>query len=284
MRKQKRCCNASSKNCVTESLDSHPLGALISQLEDDQGSVCIRQLGQHRFLTFGNNVEQSCCNTARPHRLEHAYTQAMMLGLLLQPATHSALILGLGGGSLVRALRQALPAIELTAVESRQTVLDAARDWFHLGNRDPLLHLVCDDAGKFLERGDEHFDLILADLYLEDGINPVQNSRDFLTLCREQLSSQGILLLNHWCSEFRDSQLARERLHEVFGEQLLYLHVQGGNVIAFAFHGHLPVLERKTFFEAAQMFGLLLDIPLNRLARNFWRQNSEPLKLGRFRR
>lgn len=253
-------------------------------MQDDQGAICVYQLGQHRFLTFGNTVEQSCCNIAQPHRLEHVYTQAMMLGLPLQPTTGSALVLGLGGGGLVRALRHAHPRLAITAIESRRAVLEAARHWFCIDTSDPALTLVCEDAAKFLETTETAFDLVFADLYLSEGVNPLQNSHDFLTRCREHLNSDGILLLNHWCSEFRDSQAAREALAEVFGDQVLYLHVQGGNVIAFAFQDDLPDLDRKPFLEAALKLGQRLDIPLHKLARNFWRQNSEALKVGRFRR
>jgi hypothetical protein len=35
-------------------------------------------------------------------------------------------------------------------------------------------------------------------------------------------------------------------------------------------------------FAQAQNLGNQLDIPLQALARNFWRQNAQPLKIGRF--
>jgi len=269
---------------VSETPNNHPLGALIARTEDDQGVVCIRQLGQHRFLTFGNAVEQSCFNISQPYRLEHVYTQAMMLGLLLQPASHSALVLGLGGGSLVRALRHALPPLDITAIESRQSVLHMAQHWFGIEPGDPALTLVCQDAAEFLELNTNTYDLILADLYLSEGVNPLQNTRDFIEGCKKHLNAHGILILNHWCSEFRDSQVAREALQKAFGQQILQLHVQGGNVLSYALNGPLPNLQRKALLESALLLGRALDIPLHKLARNFWRQNSEPLKLGRFRR
>jgi spermidine synthase len=264
--------------------DNHPLGVLVARTEDDQGAVCVRQAGHHRFLTFDNAVEQSCFNTARPYRLEHAYTQAMMLGLLLVPASDSAVVLGLGGGSLVRALRHARPDMDIAAIESRRAVLDAARLWFGIDEHDPSHQLVCQDAEEFLAERRGSFDLVFADLYHAEGASPLHNAPAFLDRCRAHLSAQGVLLLNHWCSEFRDSLLAREALQQVFGDSLLYLHVQGGNVIAFAFADQLPDLDRKRFIDDALALGRTLDIPLHRLARNFWRQNSEPLKLGRFGR
>ncbi|BAN68624.1 spermidine synthase [endosymbiont of unidentified scaly snail isolate Monju] len=261
----------------------HPLGRIVARREDACGPVEVRELGQHRFLTFGNVVEQSCCNTAQPWRLEHVYTQAMMLGLLLRPDPGSALILGLGGGSLVRALRHAAPDLRLAAVESRQAVIELAIEWFGVDPGDPQLRLHCADAADFVAGTQERFDLIFADLYLAEGVNPVQTRLDFLEHTRERLARHGLLLLNAWCSEFRDARETHQALDAVFGEFRLALHVQGGNSIIFAFRDHLPVVDRNRLFSSAQAMGLRLDIPLQRLARTLWRQNAQALRSGRYR-
>jgi len=269
---------------VAETTDKpHPLGRIVARREDGCGPVEVRELGQHRFLTFGNMVEQSCCNTARPWRLEHVYTQAMMLGLLLRPDPGSALILGLGGGSLVRALRHAAPELGLTTVEHRQTVIDLAIEWFGVDPEDPQLRLHCADAADFVAGTQERFDLIFADLYLAEGAHPVQTRIDFLDHTRERLARHGLLLLNAWCSEFRDAQATHQALDTVFGESRLALHVQGGNSIIFAFRDHLPEVDRNCLFSSAQTLGQHLDIPLQRLARNLWRQNAQALRSRRYR-
>lgn len=251
-------------------------------MSDDQGAICVRQLGQHRFLTFGNAVEQSCLNILKPYRLEHVYTQAMLLGLLLQREPRSALILGLGGGSLVRALQRARPQLDITAIESRQGVIDLALEWFELSSNDAHLSLVCADAEEFLARGEpDRYDLMFADLYQAEGVHADQNTSEFLALCHERLNEEGLLLLNQWSSEYRDSVLAREALHSVFGSGVAHLQVQGGNVIAFAFKSGIPRLDSKRLFTDALAFGQTLEIPLHTLARNFTRQNRAALRLQR---
>lgn len=265
------------------SAPSHPLGELVACTRDNEGAVAVYQKDGYRYLTFGNAVEQSCIDLAQPYRLEHVYTQAMMLGLALRPDAARSLLLGLGGGSLARALHQVRSRMHIDAVELRQAVIDVARDHFGLAH-NRRLHLHCCDARDFVRDHSNRYDLLMLDLYLADGVHPAQTEREFLQLCRQRLDEQGILLANHWCSEFRDSQRAQAAMSEVFGERVLYLHVQGGNTIAFGFAGALPALRRDAFFELAQRLGLQLDIPLHKLARNFWRQNAEPLKIGRFRR
>lgn len=261
--------------------EAGPLGLPLAQYQDELGAVTVSQRDRYRYLSFGNAVEQSVIDLTHPHRLEHVYTQAMMLGLALRPDTSRALLLGLGGGSLARALHRARPRLLIDAVEYRQAVIEAAREHFFLPV-DRHLRLHNEEASAFVRHANEHYGLLMLDLYQANGVHPVQTQIDFLQDCRQRLETNGILLSNHWCSEFRDSQQTHAVMQEVFGEQVLYLHVQGGNSIAFGFKGPLPRLRRNAWFALAQQLGMTLDIPLQKLARHFWRQNAEPLQTGRF--
>lgn len=261
--------------------DTGRLGERIAELQDEHGVVSVFQRGQQRFLTFGNAVEQSCLNLDKPFQLEHVYTQAMMLSLLLKSDAASALVLGLGGGSLVRALQHLRPCMRIDAVEYRQAVIDAAHDYFELRDHGRL-QLHCADAETFMRPTRNQHDLLMLDLYLAEGVHPAQVNAEFIQDCKRSLTPDGILMANHWCSEYRDSQQAREALMSTFGDAILYLQVQGGNTIAFAFAGKLPRIQPKLFFAQAQALGNQLDIPLQNLARAFWRHNAQPLKIGRF--
>ena len=94
----------------------------------------------------------------------------------------------------------------------------------------------------------------------------------------------GTVVVNQWSSEFAGNRAALVALNEVFDGRVVNLHAQGGNILSFAFHDALPDLHRDAWFDAAQALGLKLSIPLQRHARNLWRQNAEVLRSGRFRR
>lgn len=253
---------------------SGDLGEIIHEACDAEGLVHVYQRAGLRYLTFGNQVEQSCLNTARPHSPEHVYIQAMVLAAVFAPQARRALVLGLGGGSLVRALRAARPALMVDAVERRQVVVDVAASHFGVvaGRR---LRIHCNEAADYMAASAQRYALVFADLYLAEGMHPSQVDRDFLAACSMSLDPNGLFVANHWCSEFRDSLRVREMLQELYGGRVLYLHVQGGNVIAFCFKAQPPELDRRTWYAQAQTLGQYLEIPLQRHARNFWRQNSE---------
>lgn len=258
------------------------LGELIHEQKDDVGLITIYQNHNLRYLTFGNRVEQSCLTLDRPYRLEHAYTQAMMLGLLLKRDIRSALLLGLGGGSLARALHHAYPKLKINAVEYRQAIIDIAQQFFEVPD-NKYLRFHCEDAQHYLDTDDNQYDLVFTDLFLPDGVHESQLSSEFFNHCRNRLTENGILLVNQWSSDFQITKLARDALNKIFEDKILNLHVHGGNNIAFAFNGNFPALKRKSFFEAAQKMALKLDIPLQKLARNFWQQNAEAIQIGQYK-
>lgn len=258
------------------------LGELIFSTSDAEGEIHVYQDRCFRYLTFGNAVEQSCLDLANPIRLEHVYTQAMMLGLLFNPDARRLALLGMGGGSLVRALRAASRGTRIDAVDCRAAVIEVARMFFDLPD-DSRFRILCAEAEHFLKSQPGSYDLIFTDLYHAEGVHQRQATAEYLGLCREHLTDAGILVVNQWASEFETDRGASNALAASFDDQVLHLHVQGGNIVAFAFRNGLPDLRRDGFFSMAQSLGLRLGIPLQRHARNLWRQNAELLGVARYR-
>jgi spermidine synthase len=253
-----------------------PLGDLIWHSCDVQGEVHIYARDRLRLLTLGNEVEQSCIDLDHPARLVHAYTQAMLLGVLLVPAPKSALLLGLGGGALAQALLACDGGLTLQAVECRTAVVEGAHRHLALPRTDRL-RIHVGDAKAFVHGAGQRYDLIFLDLYEADGMHPDQNGTELLTACRAHLNGSGLLVGNHWSLDFQESRCTHAALQETFPGRVLHLQVQGGSSIAFAFADAPPGMRRAAFFARAQDLGLRLDIPLQRLARAFWAQNPELL-------
>ena len=262
-------------------MPNNDLGKLIYRHDDEIGPITVFAKQHLRYLTFGNKIEQSCVNLVQPHRLEHAYTQAMLLSLLLSTNPRNVLILGLGGGSLLRALHFAQPKLAIHAIESRQSVIDVAREHFSLPD-SPKVTYHCIEAEFFLDETNQAFDIIFSDLYLAEKVHESQQSLSFYQNCYEKLPENGLLTVNQWSGEFKSVKHCHQILSEVFDKRVFNLHVKGGNHISFAFKGTIPDIDRKPFFAAAQNLGCKLDIPLQQLSRNFWKQNADALKIRRF--
>jgi SAM-dependent methyltransferase len=92
------------------------------------------------------------------------WTLAAPLVLLRGHPRRRVLLLGLGGGSVGRAVRALDPGAEIVGVERNADVLRLARD--HLGLDELGLELVAGDALEYLRRERRRFDLIVEDLFI----------------------------------------------------------------------------------------------------------------------
>ena len=196
---------------------------LVFSCRDDEGVVEVVDDVDGRALYFGTPARQSAMSREEPHRLMLSYTRAMLSGLLFTRAPRSALVLGLGGGSLPRFLMHVFPACRIDVVERRAAVVQVAREYFHL-SRSPRLHIHLCDAEVFLREDlDRAYDLVLVDLHDANGNAPLVNEAGFVESCARRLAARGVLATNVWTgptkgippSILRDHRATFERRHLV---------------------------------------------------------------------
>jgi spermidine synthase len=208
-----------------------PLGKEIFRTYDEFGPVQVFDDGNRRYLSFGDDREQSCLLTVEPQRLQHDYARAMLLALLfVEP--RDAILFGLGGGAMPSCLYHHFPELTLRVVELRPAVIKIAYRYFQLP-RDPRLRVLTMDAGEFLEEPDQApADLLFSDIYRAEGLDVQQLQPWFIERCAGLLRPAGWLVLNLW----QDHRGEREIL-EVIGAHFADVRVCGtadGNWIVLA--------------------------------------------------
>jgi spermidine synthase len=108
----------------------------------------------------------------------------------------NALILGFGAGSVARILcDEYKKTVHLTGVEKDPVVIELAKKYFQI-DRYQNLSLHTEDAGDFVERCDQTFDLVVVDIFV--GIDVPQEFREekFLAGLGRLLSPRGICFFN----------------------------------------------------------------------------------------
>ena len=198
----------------------------------------------------------------------------MMFPLLLRPDSawpSSALIIGLGAGSLVKFLYRNRPATVITAVEVRSDVVDAAAHFFRLPEDPRRLAIELADGAAFVAERGPRYDLVLVDGYDARGRVGALDTPEFYRRCRARMRGDAILATN-LLTRHRGVDASVERLRAAFGDRAMALPPStSGNVIALAVRGAPVEMQASVLAVRAKALreetGLNLASTLGRLAR-----------------
>ena len=241
------------------------LGLEIHRCYDELGPIRVFENGALRYLAFGKAAEQSCVDLHHPSKLVYEYTQAMMLSLLYFPKPTQVTFLGLGAGSLVHALHHYDQNLEIKVVELREKVVEVAKEWFAL-DIFPELTLKIDDATQYIANKHPLSDLIFADIYNDEGMIEAQLSSSFLSNCYQNLSDDGILVLNLWDEGGGSHPLAIQAIRDLFGSHhCMTCLIEDGNLIAYAFKSGVPETNVRRLQPMAKKLAKKMDIPVHKL-------------------
>jgi len=196
-----------------------------------------------RYLHFGSDWVQGAMRIARPWSLELAYTREMMAGLLLRGGNHwprSALLVGLGAGSLAKFIYRNLPDCRITVVEINPQVEYIARQYFKLPDDPVRLTVTIGDGADYMLAGERCFDYILVDGFDPDACAGPLDTLPFYQACRARLTGSGLLGVN-LLGRNKGFAASVERIRTAFdGRVAVFPSCDSGNTIVFA-NGGEPV-------------------------------------------
>lgn len=201
---------------------------LLAEVHDAFGVIRVVEIGEYRFLEFGDAIEQSCVFSGDPSWLEYDYTRAMFLGALAHDAPETALFLGLGAGNLTQACLKFLPLDDVETIELRPDVPRLAMEYLGLDD-DPRLTVRIGDAMDLLPSA-ETADLIFVDLYTDHGPGVAHLAWRFLEDCQRKLNPGGWLIINQWAAN-DGKPLGAALLRGLFSRHYWECPVKEGNVM-----------------------------------------------------
>jgi spermidine synthase len=182
----------------------------VGELEHEETSpfsrIRVRRDGDVRAMTFvrdnGQEAVQSRINLAAPGTLISPYARSMFAGYLYQPQPRRVLIVGLGGGAMVRFLTHHEPQVHVDAVEIDPVVVRLADQYFGVRSGGNVrVHTA--DAVKFVETITDRYDLILMDAFLRPsddtdttGVPTRLKTHEFLNSLNRALAPGGVVAFN----------------------------------------------------------------------------------------
>jgi spermidine synthase len=137
-----------------------------------------------------------------PNRMVMHYPQMMLGALFVNPAPQSVLIVGLGGGTIPRALRQLLPNTHIDVVEIDPAVVRVASRYFDFAAGDKT-RVIEADGRVYVKRAlrtEQRYDLIMLDAFDHEYIPEHLLTREFLQEVKSLLTPQGVLTANTFSS------------------------------------------------------------------------------------
>lgn len=108
----------------------------------------------------------------------------------------NALLLGLGGGSVIKTLRDEFNFTnKITAIEIDPVLIDLASNEFDIKTSEQL-DIISGDASEFVQNTSETFDLIIVDLFIDNRVPEIFYSTEFWGNITRITSSTGYVIFN----------------------------------------------------------------------------------------
>jgi spermidine synthase len=218
-------------------------GPVVHEQHSAFSHLRVRERGTVRSLLFvdeaGDEQCQSSIDLADPGTLRLGYTRGLFLSLLHRDPQRRVLILGLGGGGMVRFLGHHFPATVIEAVEIDPAVVAVARSHFGIAE-GPAVRLHTADAFDFVAQTAGTYDAIYLDAFLRapeaSGLEEKTRrlkTREFLHQLRDRLTPGGLVAFNLIAADPRtEEDLAAIR--EVFPGMGRFAVPESGNLVVMA--------------------------------------------------
>ncbi|MBM0105088.1 fused MFS/spermidine synthase [Steroidobacter sp. S1-65] len=190
------------------------------------------------FTRFCRIGRQTCQDVKQPERIVMNYPQMMLASLFVKPEPKSVLIIGLGGGTIPRALREVVPQARIDVVEIDPAVVKVARRFFDLGDTSAVNVIEADGRVQVKRalRQQQRYDIIMLDAFDHEYIPEHLLTREFLQEVKALLAPGGVLAANTFSSS-RLYDHESTTYASVFPE---FFNLKRENRVIIAANGPLP--------------------------------------------
>ena len=215
-------------------------------LQTEYSRLRILELGHRRTLLFvrddGQVTIHSEVNLASPHTLSVPYMRTMFASYLFHERPERVLIVGLGGGSMVRFLEHYDPSVIVDAIDLDPQMLEIADEYF--GTRpSENIHLIAADGFEFIRRTQHEYDVIFMDAFLnpdfesDDSGAPLRmKEAPFYDVVLEKLTPEGVVSFNLTPHSGLSEEI--KGIRRAFPQTYLFQPPRDHNLIAIATRGY----------------------------------------------
>jgi spermidine synthase len=172
-----------------------PSGGVVVHRKDTQyHRLLVIDEEEERILKFDRS-RQSSMYLDDPFETSFDYPNYLHLTLALKPDARRVLIVGLGGGSLVKRMWRDYPQMEIDVVEIDPEVVDVAETYFAMPE-DERIRIEVEDGRRFLQQTEKTYDIIVMDAYYADALPAHLTTVELFREAKARLAPGGVLAYN----------------------------------------------------------------------------------------
>ncbi|HRP61590.1 MAG TPA: spermine synthase [Vicingus sp.] len=144
------------------------------------------------------------------------------------------LVLGLGGGSVLKTIRKDFNyAGNITAVDFDPVIIDIAEKEFGITN-DEKTTIICSDAVDFIRNTNDSFNLIIIDLFIDNEIPKKILLPEFWKEIIKNTALDGYIIFNTLCKPFTDIKPIEDKLRKRGLDYKIFRYVENTNKVLIA--------------------------------------------------
>ena len=215
-----------------------------------------------RSMHVGGEAIQSSMRLGDPYALALDYTRCMMAFLLFHPQPRSALMIGLGGGSLAKFFYRNFKKTSIRVVELDPRVLAVARQQFHVPPDGERFQVEIGDGVHALYP--ECCDTLIVDAFEDELHVPQLASGEFYDGAFLALTEPGALVVN-FMNDDPKFDVTLQRLERAFGGAVIVMPaLYDPNILVFALKGTSATISWTDLRERAERLESKLALPFTR--------------------
>ncbi len=135
------------------------------------------------------------------------------------PRASEILILGLGGGSLVKLLTNFFPNAKITGIEIDPLMVNLGKKFLNLSqNKNLIIKII--DANHYVENTKEKYDLIFVDSYIGEKVPETLQTETFLKNLKKILKINGMIIFNclYYKNHIFEAKIFLDKLKKIFND------------------------------------------------------------------
>jgi len=185
------------------------------------------------LLQFDYSDIQTEMSKSDPLYLVTPYTRDIVQFINFVPSPRAIVMLGLGGGAVVKWCLHTFPDADVTVVEINEHVI-RLREIFCIPPDNQQFRVLCAEGADYLASTPHQSDALIVDAFDHEGQPPQLCTQMFYDDCFRVLMRDGVLVVNVCDLDQNMVQTLIERIRRSFGSQVHVLEEVLGNKILFA--------------------------------------------------